>query len=239
MVAIENEGHPADSFAGAQLRKRRKQVGWTLTDLAKKLNISYQQVQKYEQGNSRMTASVLYDLTQILGVNANYFFDGFAGSNTEDETEIPSDVIDVNADKPFNVLIIEDDPSDILLMRNALTACGREVKNHIIHDGEQALEFVNDLEQSKFPRPDIIFLDLNIPKKNGFDILNHIKKNQDILDIPVVVITNSISRNEMLRVYQAFASGYICKSFDYEVFERHIASIIDYWANTVVLPNRN
>jgi DNA-binding response OmpR family regulator len=82
-----------------------------------------------------------------------------------------------------------------------------------------------------------VLLDLNIPKRDGQTVLKEIKRDREIQDIPVIILTNSISVQEMIMVYKNQASGYISKSFDYDVFQKNMIGLVDYWSTVVVLPN--
>jgi len=235
-----SKANPVDVFVGRKIRERRQKLGWTLSELAEKLNISHQQVQKYEQGNTRVSAGVLYYIARILGTSTNYFFEGYNPERVENLKYSEVDTISFARRSYINVLLIEDDPSDELLTRKALEECQPVAKVYCLHDGEAVLEFLrNQKATNPFPRPDIIFLDLNIPKRDGHFVLKEIKRSRETMDIPVVILTNSISKKEMVSVYQNYASGYICKSFDFATFKRQIISAVDYWSNTVVLPNMN
>jgi DNA-binding response OmpR family regulator len=103
-----------------------------------------------------------------------------------------------------------------------------------------ALDFLRNKTTSvDFPRPDVILLDLNIPKRDGATVLREIKRDRDISDIPVIIMTNSINFQEMISCYKSFAAGYICKPFDFDIFQNCIDSFARYWAQSVVLPSRS
>ena len=86
---------------------------------------------------------------------------------------------------------------------------------------------------------DIIFLDIFIPKRDGMSVLREIKRDKDIQDIPVIILTNNISQELMSKAYKLGASGYICKSFDFASFKENITDCIKYWTKAVTLPSRN
>jgi CheY-like chemotaxis protein len=109
-----------------------------------------------------------------------------------------------------------------------------------VHDGEQALDFIKgNRQQYDFPTPDLILLDLNIPKRTGHEVLKAIKSDRTVCHIPVVIMTSSIIRDEMKRVYQNYAAGYICKSFDVNIMTQALTHLAYYWSTVVMLPNRN
>ncbi|MES2253348.1 MAG: response regulator [Pseudomonadota bacterium] len=228
-----------DHYIGKRLREKRQKLGLTLTDLAEKLGVSHQQIQKYEQAQSRVSAITLYHLGEILGVEPSYFFQGFSAFKKKTE-RVAGDVIVPDRESVLNILLVEDDAADELLTRRAFDECSVSVNLFTVHDGVVALDFLRNKSTSvDFPRPDIILLDLNIPKRDGATVLREIKRDRDMSDIPVIIMTNSINFQEMILCYKAYASGYICKPFDYDVFQNSIESLASYWAKSVVLPNRS
>ena len=102
---------------------------------------------------------------------------------------------------------------------------------------DRVMDFLQN-HDSKYgrPRPDLIILDLNLPKISGIELLKLIKKNQTLLDIPVVVLTNSIRVQEMQECYRLHAAGFIQKSIDFDEFCEDVATAMKYWAKTVILP---
>ena len=225
-----------EHYVGARLREKRQRLNLSLEKLALKLNVSFQQLQKYEKGQTKIPASALYKLSQSMQVPISYFFDGFVDASDLDANQAP-EIITLEPRKVFSILIVEDDPDDDFLIRKALEDYDFSLNLHTVHDGEKALEFLKHKSTSSpFPTPNLIFLDLSLPKFNGHMLLRAIKKNPALADIPVVILTNSISHPEMLQTYKNHASGYLCKSFDFSAFKKNMHTVIDYWAKTVVLP---
>ena len=228
-----------EEYVGRRLREKRQKLGMTLAYVAEKLSISHQQIQKYEQAQSRISAAILFQIGQVYGVPSHYFFEGYR-SDIEKKPEIPAptDVITYREEKNLNILLVEDNPADELLTRRALEASKHKINVFCVHDGVQAIEFLRyKTLAADFPRPDVVLLDLNIPKRDGHTVLKEIKRDRDIQDIPVVILTNSISIQEMVSIYKNYASGYISKSFDYDVFEDSLIGFVNYWVSVVVLPN--
>lgn len=227
-----------DIYVGNKLRSKRQKIGFTLSDIAERLDISHQQIQKYERGQSRISAGTLYQLASILGVKSDFFFDGFIEQNYKNIPSYEAEIISPDRRKKLNILIIEDDPADELLFRRAIEECDVSANIYCIHDGARAVDFLKSRDfGSSFPRPDIILMDLYIPKRNGQEVLKEIKKDREILDIPVIIISNGVSVKEMVAVYKSYASGYICKSFDFNLFKDNINILLKYWSGVVVLPS--
>jgi CheY-like chemotaxis protein/plasmid maintenance system antidote protein VapI len=237
LESVENQ-KMLDTYIGKRLREKRQKLGYTLCDIAEKMSVSHQQIQKYEQAQSRISAITLYQLGEILGVEPGYFFQGFSAFQKKGE-RLQGDVIVPNRTTSLNVLLIEDDAADELLTRRAFADSSIDVNLLTLHDGASALEFLrNRTTIVDFPRPDVILLDLNIPKHDGASVLREIKRDREINDIPIIVLTNSINFTEMLACYKSYASGYICKPFDFEIFQNSIQAFAKYWSQCVVLPNR-
>lgn len=227
-----------DLYIGKRIREKRLKMGMTLTNLAERMSISHQQIQKYETAQSRLSATTIYQIGEALGVNPAYFYQGFDPSFKKHLIKQHDGIIIPQKDQPLNILLIEDDAGDELLARQAFAECSVAVNLYTVHDGVTAIEFLRHKRLIEGPRPDIILLDLNIPKCDGSCVLKNIKKDPDLCDIPVIVLTNSINFIEMLTCYRLYASGFLCKPFEYNAFVESINSLVQYWSCVVILPNR-
>ncbi|MEJ8661642.1 MULTISPECIES: response regulator [Streptomyces] len=141
------------------------------------------------------------------------------------------------ATKPIEVLLVEDDPGDELMTREAFE--DNKIGNtlHVVRDGEEALDFLyRQGEHTGAPRPDLILLDLNLPKYDGRQVLERIKADADLTHIPVVVLTTSAAEEDILRSYQLHASAYVTKPVDLEQFIAAIRKIDDFFVTVVRLP---
>ena len=140
--------------------------------------------------------------------------------------------------KAVEILLIEDNPGDVRLTLEALHE--GKVKNNLVvaPDGEAALAILRrEGAHAEAPRPDLILLDLNLPKKDGREVLAEIKADEKLHCIPVVVLTTSKSEEDVLRSYQLNANCYITKPVDLEQFIRVVRAIEDFWLTMVVLPH--
>jgi CheY-like chemotaxis protein len=139
--------------------------------------------------------------------------------------------------RPIEILLVEDSPSDAELTKEALHE-GRVINNlHIVSDGEQALAFLR--RQNPYqsaPRPDLILLDLNLPRKDGREVLSEIKAEQSLKRIPVVVLTTSKEESDVMTVYGLNANCYISKPVDLEQFIHVVQCVDNFWLNIVTLP---
>lgn len=228
-----------DHYIGKRLREKRLKRGLTLEDLAEKLNMSRQQLQKYETAQSRLSTTILYHLGLLLDVKPSYFFQGYTNFQKKTHTPI-TNIIIPDRQSTLNILLIEDDAADQLLTRRAFDECSVSVNLLAVHDGIEALRFLrNENTNVDFPRPDLILLDLNIPKQDGASVLHELKSDSNLVDIPVIILTNSVDFKEMHSCYKAHAAGYLCKTFDFDVFQNNLEILAQYWALSVVLPNRS
>jgi chemotaxis family two-component system response regulator Rcp1 len=138
----------------------------------------------------------------------------------------------------MEILLVEDNPGDVLLTKRALKS-GKVLHNlHVANDGEAALAFLHEVEYGKATRPDLILLDLNLPKVSGREVLEKIKSNDAIASIPVVVLTTSKAEEDILRTYELHANSFITKPVDWQQFVNVIRFIEEYWFTVVKLPNR-
>jgi len=140
--------------------------------------------------------------------------------------------------KIINILLIEDNPGDARLAKEALKE--GKVKNqlHIVTDGMEATDFL--FKRNKYkdaPDPDLIILDLNLPKKHGHEVLAEIKADENLKRIPVVILTISKAEEDILKTYNLHANCYITKPLDLNKFLEVVKSIEDFWLTIVTLPN--
>jgi CheY-like chemotaxis protein len=139
--------------------------------------------------------------------------------------------------RPIEILLVEDSPSDTDLTLEALKDF--KVRNHVsvVEDGVLALQFLRrEGPYVEAPRPDLIMLDLNLPRKDGREVLAEIKKDDDLKLIPIVVLTTSRADQDILRAYQLNANCYITKPVDFNQFLEVVRSIEAFWLFVVTLP---
>jgi chemotaxis family two-component system response regulator Rcp1 len=139
--------------------------------------------------------------------------------------------------RPIEILLVEDNPGDVDLTREGLG--GFKVRNtlHVATDGMEAMDFLR--RKGKYagvPRPDLILLDLNLPKKNGREVLAEVKSDEDLRRIPIVVLTTSKEEEDILKSYNLHANCYITKPIDLTQFIKVVQSIEDFWLTIVKLP---
>ena len=140
----------------------------------------------------------------------------------------------------MQVLLVEDNPGDVRLTREALKDAKVHLELNVVPDGVEAMEFLNRVgSYAESPRPDLVLLDLNLPRKDGREVLAEIKSDPALQTIPVVVLTTSASEADILRTYMLHANCYISKPVDMEGFLTVVRSIDDFWLSVVKLPPRD
>jgi len=140
--------------------------------------------------------------------------------------------------KPINILLVEDNPGDADLAREALENSKMNNALHVVDDGEKAMWFLHrEGVYAEVPRPDLILLDLNLPKKDGRQVLAEIKEDDDLKRIPVVILTTSQAEEDVVKSYNLHANCYITKPIDLNQFLHVVRSIEDFWLSIVVLPH--
>src|SRR5690606_5369697 len=137
----------------------------------------------------------------------------------------------------IDILLVEDNPGDVRLTQEAFKDGMLRNNLHVAMDGEQALDFLYRRGQfADAPRPDLILLDLNLPKMNGREVLAAIKQDADLKQIPVVVLTTSQDEADITESYRQFASSYIVKPVSMDKFLKVVSSFKQYWLSVVKLP---
>ena len=140
--------------------------------------------------------------------------------------------------KPVEILLVEDNEGDVGLVEEVFEDAKIRNTLHVAEDGEEAMLFLNKEKPfANAPTPDIILLDLNLPQKDGREVLEEIKTDDKLKRIPVVVLTTSKAEEDIVRSYDLHANSYITKPVDFDQFIRVIKSIEDFWLEVVRLPS--
>ena len=137
-----------------------------------------------------------------------------------------------------DVLLVEDDPGDVLMTREIFEFSPVRSALHVVSDGEQAMHFLrrtNDFTDA--PRPGLILLDLNLPRRNGLEVLAELKADRDLLTIPVVILTTSQAEGDILASYRLHANAYISKPASFDLFTEAIRQVSDFFLTLVKLPD--
>ncbi len=139
--------------------------------------------------------------------------------------------------RPVEILLVEDNPGDVRLAIEALKEAKVRNNLHVVEDGMEAMAFLRKEGQyTAVPRPDVVLLDLNLPKKDGREVLAEIKTDDNLKRIPVVILTVSKAEEDILKTYNLHANCYITKPLDLDQFLSVVKSIEDFWLTIVTLP---
>jgi CheY-like chemotaxis protein len=137
------------------------------------------------------------------------------------------------------ILLVEDNPAEVRLFREAFQACDLGYGLEVVRDGEEALDFLQKKKNyTDAARPDLILLDLNLPKKDGREVLETIKQNPELSEIPVLVLSTSGAQDDLHTSYRLHANSYLTKPSDFDEFLRMVGSIDEFWFHHSVLPTR-
>jgi len=143
----------------------------------------------------------------------------------------------MSSGRPLEILLVEDNPGDVRLTREALKDAKMSNLLHVVEDGAMALDFLHQRgDYRAAPRPDLILLDLNLPRKNGREVLQEIKEHPRLKIIPVVILTSSQAEEDILGAYSLHANCYITKPVDFAQLTKIVRTIEDFWLSIVTLP---
>jgi CheY-like chemotaxis protein len=141
--------------------------------------------------------------------------------------------------KTMQILLVEDDPGDVILTKKMFENIQATLQLHVVGDGVEAMAYLRcEAPYTESPRPDLVLLDLNMPKKNGCEVLQEMRSDETLRPIPVVVLTTSDHDMDVNNAYRLGANSYITKPSGLAVFARVIESIEDFWFKTVQLPTK-
>lgn len=140
--------------------------------------------------------------------------------------------------RPVEILLVEDNPGDVILTEEAFSEGKISNNLHVVNDGEQAIAYLNKEDGYEDAiRPDLILLDLNLPKVDGREVLDYVKHSDKLRTIPVVVLTSSEAERDIVKTYDLYANSYIVKPISLDEFVRIVSAIEDFWFSVVTLPS--
>jgi CheY-like chemotaxis protein len=141
--------------------------------------------------------------------------------------------------RQIEVLLVEDDPGDVLMTKEAFEDYKLSNQLHVVNDGAEAMDFLRQQgDHADAPRPDLVLLDLNLPRMDGREVLQAIKSDPGLASIPVVVLTTSEAEEDVLRSYSLHANAYVTKPVDFERFIQVVRQIDEFFVTVVRLPTR-
>ncbi len=143
-------------------------------------------------------------------------------------------------DTPIEVLLVEDNPGDVELVERAVRNSDFHLNMTVAMDGEEAMDVLRQQgDHADSPRPDLVLLDLNLPKKDGRQVLSDIRSDPALQNLLVVVLTSSPTQEDLLKAYDLHSNGYVSKPVDSKAFDSVVKDVLNYWFNVSRLPRNN
>jgi CheY-like chemotaxis protein len=145
----------------------------------------------------------------------------------------------IDRDVPIQILLVEDNSTDVLIAREALREASVPNRLYVVDNGESAIEFLRKGGRYKeVPSPNIVLLDLNIPRKSGREVLAEVKADETLRHIPIIILTTSQNEDDILFAYRNYANAYVTKPLDFHEFQAVLQAIENFWMNYVRFPRR-
>lgn len=233
----EQDNKLIDRYVGERMRSRRKASGLTQQELAEAIGISHQQVQRYESGENPLSLTRALEIAALLNVKPDYFYEGAPlGAAPADKST--DGIIRRNQQRPLKLLLVEDKPNDEMLFRKAVEQSSVACQVSAVQVPENVMPLLR--EQAAIgptALPDLILLDINMPRINGLMLLQEIKKERGLRHIPIVMLTNSVRSKDLLDAYAMQANGFLQKSSELHMFYEDVSQLLHYWRHTMVLTN--
>jgi two-component system response regulator len=221
---------------GRKIKERRKKAGFTLEQISKIVHVTYQQIQKYENGQSKIPVEKLYEFALLFDTPIQYFFEGTQKDTGKGLNEMG--IICRHSEQHLNIFIIDDNPADEFLVRKAVGELDDKIKVFCVQNENNVISYLKKQDTfSDFPDPDLIFMDISISKVRYHLLISEIKKEKRIQEIPLIILTHSVRTEDLSKVYRSGAASFIRKSPDFGILKNDIKACLEYWGNIVMLPS--
>ncbi len=213
----ENLNNNLSAGLAEVLKQQRLNLGLNQTELAKRAGLNRSYVSEVERGCQNITIETLSRLANALEVSVL--------SLVEQANRNVRSLV-----RPLEILLIEDNEADIYILKHSLGKLKAPTNLKIARDGKEALELISSMSSENSDIPDLILLDLNLPKRSGHEILKKVKSDSRFSQVPVVVLSTSNDRNDIEKSYALNANTFITKPLNQKDFENAIAVVIEYWS---------
>ncbi|MFT4718815.1 MAG: CheY-like chemotaxis protein/DNA-binding XRE family transcriptional regulator [Rickettsiales bacterium] len=215
---------------GQEIYKNRKIRSITRGDLAKAIGVSQALIQQYESGSTKISIEILYKIYHILKFSIDSSFDNIKKYEDQNLHNKDNKYIGTNKLSFLRILMIDDSIVDQMIFSDILKEIAIKSELTSVQDGEEAMNIV---KKDAFNH-NIMFLDINLPKYSGIEILKLIKRNDYIRNVPIVIYTSSIMEEDMKKCYQIGCNGYLIKTLDNELLKKNLSVTLQYWINNII-----
>lgn len=206
------------------VRNRRIELGLSQAQLAERAELHRTYISEVERGTQNLTIETMARLADALDTSIMSLMEAanLAGQ--------------VHAN-PLEILLAEDNEADVHLVERSLAAINVSTRLHVVMDGQEVMEFLERRgKHVEAPSPDLILLDLNLPRKSGHEILAELKSSTEFKHLPIVILTTSNSSMDLSKSYELHANTYVTKPPNRKEFQEAIAKVVDYWSGVARLP---
>lgn len=208
------------------LRVRREYLSMSQEELSNRSGLHRTYISDVERGSRNPSIKSLAQLAAALQTSVSELL-----AATEAEGALQT--------SPLEILLVEDHQADVHLITTAIKQAKVPCRVSVAKDGEEALSYLHRTGQwSEAPRPELVLLDLNLPRKSGYDVLSEMKSTQRLLDIPVIILSTSESDQDVVRTYKMHANCFISKPLDPDEFFQVVAQTMEFWFTIVKRPTR-
>ncbi len=210
---------------GKTIRKRREQLGISQTELAEKAGLHRTYINNIEGGSKNISIDSLKGIADALNTKISELL-----SSAEESSE--------DSGQPIKILLVEDNPADVFMFKRCVKQSSLPTAVEVLDNGKKAQEKLDRYKDTPSDElPDIVFLDLNLPGRSGYEILGDLKGNDMLRHIPVIILTTSSNPQDVRRTYGHFANSFMTKPVDPSEYEKAINNVLTYWFATTSLPS--
>lgn len=230
--------HPIDQFLGERVRVRRKKLGLSQTALGKLVGLSFQQIQKYEQGANRIPASKLYELAEVLQVPVSFFYEGVERYRETLVKQSGLSKLSTLRRTALSVWLVSSDPEDMQQLSEMIGASPTATEvTQIAHIDQLSTKLRDTKQQLVSQLPDVILACGQIKAQKGFQIIREVKRDRMLREVPIIVMTDLLAADDMHQAYQAYVSAYMIKHTDERKLSKSLNAMLAFWADAVILPS--
>lgn len=209
-----------------QIRKKREKLGISQTELAERSGLHRTYINNIECGTKNISIDSLKNIADALNTTVSDLI-----SEAEESSR--------DSGQPIKILLVEDNPADVFMFKRCVKQNALPTSVEVIENGKKAQEQLDKYKKGGGDDlPDIIFLDLNLPGRSGYEILMDLKGSENLRHIPIIILTTSSNQQDVRKTYAHFANSFLTKPVDPTEYEKSINSVLTYWFDTTSLPTK-